>query len=189
MQSIQNGWDADSGKSSNLRYRKLFIRVNGLSGLQVNDLVAKRKVVGANEGMAVRRSNGSVRRAALRVGLAVALALSSTACANHSYMGISLAPSVVTPEVQGLARRAQAGDKQAQLDLGIMFEEGNGVSVDIRRAIKLYRMAASDSGGTVWIYSPATARGTKGRVLPVGTGMRRQGLEMARKRLEMFHGR
>jgi TPR repeat protein len=44
-----------------------------------------------------------------------------------------------------LARLAAANDKQAQLELGIRFEEGIGVERDRDAARKLYRMAARDS--------------------------------------------
>jgi hypothetical protein len=60
----------------------------------------------------------------------------ATACASSNYMGISLAPGAAPTDVQHLAARAQAGDKQAQLELGERFEEGRGVPTDRgRRAI------------------------------------------------------
>lgn len=114
-----------------------------------------------------------------------ALGLSGlSACASSSeYMGISLKPGAAAIELQDLARRAQAGDKLAQLELGIQYEEGRGVPVDIGRAKRLYNFAASDSGGTVWIYSPPVGSGTRGRVIRVGTGPRQAGLAEARARL------
>lgn len=83
-----------------------------------------------------------------------------------------------------LARSAWAGNKQAQLELGIRFEEGRGVTQDPGRARKLYAKAARDSGGTIWVYTPPVGNGTKGRVIPVNTGPKQSGLAEAKRRLE-----
>lgn len=99
-------------------------------------------------------------------------------------MGIPLVAGRANPELQQLANRAQAGNKHAQLELGIRFEEGRGVPVDIKRAMGLYRMAASDIGGAVWVYFPPVGNGTKGRGVPVETGRRQAGLREAKRRLE-----
>src|SRR5690349_18970327 len=91
------------------------------------------------------------------------------ACSSgSSYMSIPLAdPAWAAPgtEVRELAQRAQAGDKQAQLDLGIAFEEGRGVPRDLGKARRLYRLAAADSGGRTWVYSPPVRTGERGRVI------------------------
>lgn len=122
----------------------------------------------------------------LRNALA-ALALTAapllTGCAAHSYAGISFAPGAADPELQILARRAQAGDKHAQLELGIRYEEGRGVAVDLKRAVRLYRLAASDSGGPVQVYSPPVGRNGQGRVIAVGSTARLEGLPEAAARL------
>ncbi|MDQ8757647.1 hypothetical protein RCO27_15565 [Sphingosinicella sp. LHD-64] len=106
------------------------------------------------------------------------------ACAANSYAGIPFAAGAAAPELQGLAMRAQAGDKQAQLELGIRYEEGRGVPVDLRRAERLYRMAASDSGGTMYVYSPPVGQNGRGQVVPINSGPRQIGLAEARRRLE-----
>jgi len=113
----------------------------------------------------------------------------SMACASSDYMGLSMAPGAALPEVQALARRAQAGDKQAQLDLGIRFEEGNGVQQDKKRARKLYRAAASDSGGTAWVYMPSPGNGAPGRVIPVDKGPRQPGLDEAKAKMSIHEAR
>ncbi len=120
----------------------------------------------------------------LRAAFVGCAMLLSTACASHSYMGISLVSGQASPEVQELARRAQSGDKQAQLDLGIRFEEGRGVPKDEARAVKLYKQAASDSGGAQWIYVPSPGNGAKARVMSVQTGLKQTGLEEAKTRIE-----
>lgn len=115
----------------------------------------------------------------------LAAALSLSACsAPSSYMGVSLTPGAAEPHIQSLARHAQAGDKHAQLALGIAYEEGKGVAADLKRAHKLYRAAATASGGTIYVYIPATRKGGKGGVMPVNTGPRVEGLAEARERLE-----
>lgn len=83
-----------------------------------------------------------------------------------------------------LASEAQGGSKEAQLELGIRFEEGRGVERDLGKAKKLYAKAASDSGGPIWVYSPAVGNGTKGRVIAVNSGPKRSGLVEAKRRLE-----
>jgi len=83
-----------------------------------------------------------------------------------------------------LASAAQGGNKEAQLELGIRFEEGRGVAPDMGKARKLYAKAASDSGGTIWVYSPPVGNGTKGRTIPVNMGPKRMGLAEAKLRLE-----
>jgi hypothetical protein len=124
---------------------------------------------------------------AMRVAAVMSLA-AATACAAQSYMGIPLVPGQASPEIQSLARRAQSGDKQAQLDLGIRLEEGNGVPVDRKRAIRLYRQAASDSGGTIWIYVPPSGMASTGRVMPFSSGRRLAGLVAAKLRLKAIEG-
>ena len=99
-------------------------------------------------------------------------------------MGIAVGSPETPDAVRDLALRAQAGDKQAQLELGIAFEEGRGVAKDIGKARTLYRLAAADSGGTLWVYSPPVGRETSGRVIPVNRGPVQAGLPEARMRLE-----
>ncbi|MEO1046352.1 MAG: hypothetical protein AAFX04_12995 [Pseudomonadota bacterium] len=83
-----------------------------------------------------------------------------------------------------LARAAMGGDKWAQLELGIRFEEGIGVARDVKKARSLYAKAATDSGGTIWVYSPPVGNGTRGQVIPVDTGPKRYGLAAAKRRLK-----
>lgn len=128
-----------------------------------------------------------VERRSLR-GLVAALVLLCaplvlSACASSSYMGIPFASGAADAELQTLARRAQAGDKQAQLELGIRYEEGRGVPVDLARAERLYRMAASDSGGTTYVYSPPLRTGDPARVIRVDQRPSATGLAEARNRL------
>jgi len=111
------------------------------------------------------------------------LALSGCAAPG---MGIDLRAAPL--EVQILAAQAQAGDKDAQLQLGIRFEKGNGVPRDPKRARQLYRRAAASSGGTLWVYSPAVGK-SPGQVMPIDTGMKREGLPEASRRLRCLNDR
>lgn len=120
-----------------------------------------------------------------------ALALCLASCGTlvqryvvREYMGISFDSKEISTEVRHLALRAQAGDKQAQLELGIRFEEGRGVERDVAKARDMYRLAASDSGGPVWVYVPPTVKGQRGRVMPVAGGRKASGLAEAKARLD-----
>ncbi len=109
------------------------------------------------------------------------------ACAAPaSYMGISFVPGATPTELQQLAMRAQNGDKQAQLDLGIAYEEGRGIAVDLKRARALYKAAATTIGGTIYVYTPPVKQGGRGMVMPVNLGSVVTGLPVARVRLKMI---
>ena len=125
-------------------------------------------------------------RFAVGIAAATALFLLSACASSNNYMGISLAAGQANPELQHLAARARAGDKQAQLELGIKFEDGHGLERDIEKARNLYRLAASDSGGPTWIYVPPTVKGRQGRVIPVTRGGKAFGLDEAKARLELL---
>ncbi|WP_129791748.1 SEL1-like repeat protein [Sphingosinicella sp. CPCC 101087] len=105
------------------------------------------------------------------------------ACAASSYAGILLNAGTVDPELQDLALRAHAGDKHAQLELGIRYEEGLGVPINHDRAEQLYRAAASDSGEPLYVYSPPVGQHGRGRVLPVRNESAWRGLPEAQARL------
>lgn len=125
---------------------------------------------------------------ALDPSLLLCAAATISGCAS-GYAGIALAPGAASPEIQSLARRAQAGDKHAQLELGIAFEEGRGVLRDLDKAEKFYRAAATDSGGTLWVYSPPVGNGAAGRVIPVDRGPVREALLEAKRRLGALQAR
>ena len=123
-----------------------------------------------------------LRKSGLTALACAAFALAACA-APSSYMGISLNSTATDAAIRQQALRAMSGDKQAQLDLGIRFEEGLGVRRDLRKAKKLYLKAASDSGGTIWVYSPPVGNGTSGRVIPLQSGIKVSGLAEANRRL------
>ena len=87
-------------------------------------------------------------------GLILLIAMAAAACNSPYYKGIDLRAGMAPTDVQALARRAHAGDKEAQYMLGRRFEAGGGVGQDLEQAEALYREAANDKGGTKWIYVP-----------------------------------
>lgn len=123
----------------------------------------------------------------LRDAFAAVLTLVATAflgaCNTSNYMGIALTPGAVEPALQQLALRARDGDKQAQLELGIAFEEGRGVPVRLGNAVALYRSASLPTGGTNMIFVPDAAGRTISAV-PVDSGPRVEGLPEAKQRLQ-----
>lgn len=104
-------------------------------------------------------------------------------CTTSSYMGIGFGPGVADPALQQLAQRARRGDKQAQLELGIKFEEGRGVARNLVTARKLYRLAAADSRRQVWVYVPSVGGNRSGMVNPYNGSPTQPGLTEARRRL------
>lgn len=109
--------------------------------------------------------------------------LGAAGCVRSTYMGVALEAGLQS-EIQVLAYRARAGSKEAQFELGMRFEAGDGVPQNRARAIRLFKQAAKDSGGAVWIYVPSPGNGAPSRVIPVDTGSRQMGLREARKKLE-----
>lgn len=86
----------------------------------------------------------------------LALALLSGGCATNQYMGISLKPGDGDPVAQALAAKAQSGDKQSQYELGRWFEDSTDPN-GLKKAIKLYRIAAIPRGGIRLLYLPGAS--------------------------------
>jgi len=122
------------------------------------------------------------RRGVAAALLALGAPLTLTACAASSYAGVPLRAGAADPRLQQLARRAQSGDKHAQLELGKHLEIGCGVSRDRRWARRLLRQASRDSGGTLWVYAPGVS-GAQGRLAPVSMGPPLIGIAEAQARL------
>ncbi len=116
-------------------------------------------------------------------GSALVLTALSGCAAAFASAAIVHIPRATAPELQDLARRARRGDKFAQLDLGIRYEEGRGLPRDIKRAKQLYRLAAAATGGTIQVYSPPVGKGG-GRLIPLSLGSPQEGLAEAKARLE-----
>ena len=115
--------------------------------------------------------------------------LSLSACAGSSqYYGIELVStstgtSAEQRELQELARRAKSGDKQAQLELGIRYEEGVRLPQDLKRAEKLYRLASEASGDEITYYQPSSELGKPGIVVTEKIDGGLPGLPAAKARL------
>jgi hypothetical protein len=87
------------------------------------------------------------------------------ACSTRAYAGISFAPGAAEPDLQSLARQARSGDKQAQLQLGIRYEEGRGVPVDLARAERLYFQAATQRSPRRTVAYVATPGGARSSIV------------------------
>lgn len=127
------------------------------------------------------------RGAALAAAFVCVLALQS--CGANSYAGIPLESGAADPELQDLARRARAGDKHAQLELGIRFEEGRGVRRDLDQARRSYREASRSAGGTRLAYIPANGRNSRSMTVPISSGRLTRGLPEAAQRLARLEAR
>jgi TPR repeat protein len=131
-----------------------------------------------------------VRCLSLRVAPAATALLALAACnaTPDRYQGISLFADTADEPLRALARRAAAGDKHAQLDLGIRFETGDGVPIDLRRAERLYRLAAATSGDVRDVYYSSVLMKTPGKVLRTYQAPR-FGLPEAQARLDALRER
>ena len=126
----------------------------------------------------------------MRRALALLMIATLAGCAVPTqYMGIDLTPGAAPPALQGVAEQALSGNKAAQLALGIAYEEGQGVAVDLKRARTLYRLAAANSGGTIYVYQPPVRKGGRGGVIPVNLGPVVAGLAGAKARLAALKAR
>jgi hypothetical protein len=129
----------------------------------------------------------------MRFTLAALLAAATlAACASQParFEGISFASASHPLEVRALAERAAGGDKVAQLELGIRYEEGLGLPVSRRRAERLYGMAAEHSGGgREYDYFRPMRPGGRSHVIPIERGRFVPGLPEARARLEALRQR
>jgi hypothetical protein len=78
--------------------------------------------------------------------------------------------------VVALTCRAASVDKQAQVDLGNAYANGNGVPRDLQRAVKLWQAAANATSDVTYVYSPAVGKEAYGRSIPVRSGVGIAGL-------------
>ena len=109
-----------------------------------------------------------------------ALALASSACVTNA---VGVERNSLPVQLHGLYDRAQQGDKLAQFELAIAFADGVLVERNCERADRLLGLAAADSGGKLWVYSPPVGNGTSGRVIPLDQGPKQSGLLSAKQML------
>ena len=124
-----------------------------------------------------------IKRTGLTAGLALCVAFLSSGCISTPYAGVLQKLNEADPELRSLVQRAQAGNKYAQLELGIRYEEGRGVVVSLAKAKSLYELAATDSKTTRQIYMPSTNKASGGQVISPGIGFKVTGLTEAKTRL------
>lgn len=116
------------------------------------------------------------------VGAGMLLSSCANALTGRSYLGVD--STSLPASLQSVHARAKAGDKHAQYDLALAFKDGDGVAQNCEMAKSLLRLAATSSGGRLWVYSPPVGNGTSGRVIPVNTGPKTPGLAKARTLLD-----
>ncbi len=105
-------------------------------------------------------------------------------CSQSEYYGINLKPVANNQptKIQSLANRAKSGDKEAQLELGVLFETGrNGLNKDLEKAKALYEEAARDIALTQTTF---TTEDNIVKSQTTTTGKTIKGLEEAKARLE-----
>lgn len=126
------------------------------------------------------------RRSALAI--AGGLSLWMVGGCTRGPQGIEALTTAPNPIVRSLANAARSGDKQSQLTLGILLEEGVVAPRDWPTALYLYRQAGQSRGGTLWIYTPNV--GSKGgQVMPYDSGPAEPGLPEARERYRALRKR
>ena len=69
-------------------------------------------------------------------------AVRSVAAAVLVALAVGAPVQAQTPEIAALRARAEAGDAEAQYDLGVMYASGEGVPQDYAEAVRWYRLAA-----------------------------------------------
>lgn len=100
----------------------------------------------------------------IAAGLLVASALAG--CAANRYAGVDLRPGYAPTEIQALARDARAGRSEALLALARRFEAGDGVPVDLARAMSLYAAILLPPERRFSVYQPPI-NGQPGQAIPV----------------------
>lgn len=104
----------------------------------------------------------------------------TSACAST---GLGISGDALPAELLPTYEQARLGGKQAQFELGVAFAEGDSVERDCSKARRLLGLAAADTGGTIWVYSPPVGNGTRGRVIPINQGPKQPGLKSAKELL------
>ena len=113
-----------------------------------------------------------MKRSGLTQAVAVScagLSLSICGCMAHRDTPSHFRVKSKSYEIQSLKAAASAGDKEALFELGQRAEYGIDGKPDLVKSVKLYKKAASSSGGTRYLYVPA-ANGRGGATVPFYTG-------------------
>jgi hypothetical protein len=105
----------------------------------------------------MRKSGSPVRfwRALSAVALAVGLCGPVAGCAADPYAGLVPVAAGADPGLRALLRRARAGDRQAQLELGERYEQGRGVPADRARACAIYLVPPPPPRTYTWVLTPS----------------------------------
>lgn len=113
----------------------------------------------------------------------LAVLITSVLLVGCASSGLGVARTSMPQALLPLYDQAKAGDKRAQFSLALAYADGAGVPKDCDQARRLLRLAATETGGTIWVYSPPVGNGTQGRVIPINQGPRQPGLRSAQQLL------
>ena len=86
-----------------------------------------------------------------------------------------------------VAEQACSGNKLAQFTLGYVYETGEGVAADAKKAVKWYRRASRPTRGMIYDYAPAVGKQAHGQETPVQTGPETPGIPDADYRLGLMY--
>ena len=124
----------------------------------------------------------AVRLCLCLAGMAALSACSSLLSYNSGCLGVDGGAALVD-----LSRRACAGNKLAQYELGWTYESGTGVAQNRAEAAHWYRQAAEPESGVTHIYLPPVGKQKYGMVMPIQTGSPRTGLPEAQYALARLY--
>ncbi len=152
-----------------------------MAGLPMNVQVITAGILSAAVGPVARFIGryGSPAGSRAMLGMTVATVMLA-GCAHRGGCAAIASHGSATPAALECA--AASGDKFAQLELGIRYESGEGVSRDLRRAERLYTQAARDEPRSRYVYSAPVGNERYGRLIPVSDGTAAPGLAEARER-------
>ena len=126
-------------------------------------------------------------QAALRLCFCLAGIAALPACASLLAFDSGCLGVEGDTELVDLGRRACAGSKLAQYELGRTYESGTGVVANAAEAAHWYRQAAESESGITHIYLPPVGRQKYGMVMPVQAGLPRTGLPEAQYALARLY--
>jgi len=118
----------------------------------------------------------------------IAAAAALAGCAHGRVCG-AIGQPYSSASLAQLECSASTGDRFAQLELGIRYEEGAGVARNLDRAERLYARAARTERRQRYVYSPPVGRERHGRLITLGTESGSPGLSEARDRLRALRSR
>jgi len=122
----------------------------------------------------------------MRLIILISLVLSLQACASLLREHTACNQNHADTNIQSLMNAACSGDRYAQYQLGVAFDEGDGVETDPALAATYYRLAAAVNTGKSYIYVPGAGK-VPGYVTPIDNGQAHPGDARAKYRLALLY--